>query len=161
MRFLLGFLCFFSFATPVEADAADFCEEEQLVVDASYEWNFEDGFLHTIALPTHRAGQLVSTRAELQLGNGGGEELFGIYEFPRRPNEVGLAYNLYRLQIQIGGDDEPDRQLIDQDYTNGCSGPGVALWPGSRLELQPIRLQPHAGGVPRALETVHVRFWGK
>jgi hypothetical protein len=140
---------------------ADFCEDENLVLDTELEWDFSSGFLHEFTLPTHRGGQLFPTKSVLQLGNGGGPELFGIFEFPRAANVVGLEYNLYRLQIQIGSDAEPDRQLIDQDFTGGCTGPGAGLWPGARLELKTIKIEPHADGTDRGIEAVHLRFWGK
>lgn len=159
MRFL-AFLSLLFLTLP--AEAAEFCQDDDLVIDTQTSWDFTNGFFHDYTLPTHRGGQVYPTKSVLHLGNGAGvEELFGIFEFPRQPNEVGLAYNIYRLQIQIGGDDEPDRQVIDQDYTAGCSGPGASLWPGDRLELKPIKLTPHADGTPRSLEAVHLRFWGK
>jgi hypothetical protein len=143
------------------AIAADYCQDENLVLDLNLEGDFTNGFFHDFTLPTHRLGQIYPTKAVFHLGNGGTDELFGIFEYPRKPNEVGLAYNLYRLQIQIGDDREPDRQIIDQDYTANCTGPGASLWPGERLELKSIPIQPHADGAPRALEPVHLRFWGK
>ena len=140
---------------------ADFCEDENLVLDTDLSWDFTNGFLHEFTLPTHRGGTIFPTKSVLQVGNAGAPELFGIFEFPRAANEVGLEYNLYRLEIQIGGDAEPDRQLIDQDFTSSCTSPGAGLWPGGRLELQPIKITPHADGTPRGVEAVHLRFWGK
>lgn len=156
MRFLALALLFLS--PPAHAN---FCEDENLVLDTELQWDFANGFLHEFTLPTHRGGQLYPTKSVLQVGNGGEAELFGLFEFPRAPNEVGLEYNLYRLQIQIGADAEPDRQIIDQDFTAACTGPGAGLWPGDRLELKTIKIEPHADGSARAVEPVHLRFWGK
>ncbi|MGZ3654036.1 MAG: hypothetical protein ACXVCS_00695 [Bdellovibrionota bacterium] len=158
MRILATLLFLFSASS---ASAGNFCEDENLVIDTQLQWDFSNGFFHDFTLPTHRGGNLYSTKSVLHLGNGGDPNLYGIFEFPRAANEVGLEYNLYRLQIQIGGDDEPDRQIIDQDFTAGCTGPGAGLWPGDRLELKAIKLEPHADGAPRGVESVHLRFWGK
>ena len=122
MRFFCLFLLLWLY--PAQAGAISYCEEENLVIDTETQWDFRNGFFHSIQLPTHRGGQILPTRSVLHLEvSPDSPSLLGIYEFPRRPNEVGLAYNLYRLQIQIGSDNEPDRQIVDQDYTSGCSGP--------------------------------------
>lgn len=154
---ILGLLLFLASSTA----RANFCEDENLVLDVELSWDFANGFRQELTLPTHRGGELYPTKTVLQLGNGGDGELLGRFEFLRAANEVGLEYNLYRLQIQIGGDAEPDRQLIDQDFTASCTSPGAGLWPGDRLELRPIKLEPHANGAPRGVEPVHLRFWGK
>jgi len=157
MRFLALALFFYT-----SLSRADFCEDENLVLDTELQWDFANGFLHEFALPTHRGGQLYPTKSVLQLGSGGAaSELWGFFDFPRAPNQVGLEYNLYRLQIQIGADAEPDRQVIDQDFTADCTGPGAGLWPGGRLELKPLKIEPHGNGTARGLEPVHLRFWGK
>jgi hypothetical protein len=140
---------------------ADFCEDENLVLDTELSWDFASGFMHEFTLPTHRGGQIFPTKSLLQIANAGTPELFGVFTFPRAANQVGLEYNLYRLQIQIGEDTDPDRQLIDQDFTTSCTGPGAGLWPGGRLKLQPIKITSHSDGTPRGVEAVHLRFWGK
>jgi hypothetical protein len=159
MRFYILLLASFLSSSAI---AGEFCEDANLVIDTELQWDFSNGSFRDFLLPSRRNGQVYPTKSVLHLGNAAGiDELRGVFEFPRRPNEVGLAYNLYRLQIQIGGDDEPDRQIIDQDYTQGCTGAGASLWPGERLELRPIKVEPHADGMPRIVETVHLRFWGK
>lgn len=158
MRFWVLFIVAFG-AFP--ARGAEFCEDENLVVDLETRWDFAAPLLLELPLPTHRGGQLYPTKATLRLTHDQKPDLLGVFEFPRRPSEVGLPYNLYRLQIQVGRDDEPDRQLIDQDYTQGCTGAGVSLWPGNQLSLNPIPLTRHSDGSPRGDEAVHLRFWGK
>ena len=155
MRILFAILSYFFCSTSF---AADFCEEENLVMDAQFEWDFAAGFDQEIPLLTHRGGQLYPTRVLLNLSKDGGDELQGSFLFPRLPNEVGLAYNIYRMQIQVGLNEDQDRQLIDQDYTDSCNSSGIALWPGQHLNLNPIKIQPHSGGLPRNKEKVHLRF---
>jgi hypothetical protein len=144
------------------AHAGDFCQADDLVLDAETTWDFQAGFASNFALATHRQGELFPAKTVLRLASGAGAAVLdGSFDFPAPPNEVGLAYNLYRLTIQIGSDDEPDRQIIDQDYTAGCTGAGASLFPGGTLKLKPLKITPHSDGSPRGVETVHLRFWGK
>ncbi len=144
------------------AVAADTCNDENLVLDIHTVWDFRADFTHNISLPTHKEEQVYPTKVVLNLAYGVQSEKMGAnYQFQSPPNQVGLAYNIYHLQIQIGDDDEPDRQFIDQDYTADCTGPGASLWPGEQLNLKPFNISPHADGSVRSVEPVHLRFWGK
>jgi len=158
MRFyLLALLLLFT----ASAARADFCQDANLVVDTRLTWNLSEGFEQDFALPTHRAGILYPSKTVLYLKGDGRSALDGLFAFQSPVGQAEYEYNLFRLSIEIGNEGETDHQIIEQDYTEDCTGPGFGLMPGDHVSLKTIKIEPHADGTPRAMEAVHLRFWGK
>ncbi len=158
MRFLAIFF-FLLFTTPVEA--GQFCDDDKLIFEQDFYLDFADSFRQDIGLPADYGGVIYPAKVILHLAGDGRAFLFGSYERPGKPNEVGFEYNLYRMELAIGVAAAADRQVIDQDYTRGCTSVTPGLFPGDHLDLIPIEIKPHADGTPRGREPVHLRFWGR
>lgn len=156
MRFLAFFFLSFLLATPVEADSS--CYDDKLVLEQDFLWDFRQGFLESIPLPTIYQGIIHPGPLFLHLGTDGRPFLFGSYEWPKKVGEVSFPHLPYRLQIEIGEDGD---QVIDQDYSHDCMQTPLGISPGDRLKLLPIKLHPRKDGSPLGTERVHLRYWGK
>ncbi len=141
------------------ANAADYCHERELVLDKEMLWDFGSGFALELNLPTRRGEQLVPSMGRVQFGSSGDSQLWTIFENSGE-GALGIEYTVYKLEVRIGDEREPDSQLFAEDFSHDCTQTGLGIDYGGRRRLSPIKLDPRANGEPRGLERVRVRVWG-
>jgi hypothetical protein len=144
---------------PATARSADYCHEKELVLDKEMLWDFRAGFATELNLPTRRGDELVPSMGRVQFGASGDPQLWTTFENSGEGN-LGIEYTVYKLEIRIGDEREPDSQLYAEDFSRDCSETGLGIDYGGRRRLSPLKILPKASGEPRGLERVRVRVWG-
>lgn len=144
---------------PTGATGAEYCHEKDLVLDKEMLWNFGSGFALELNLPTRRGDQLVPSMGRVQFGANGNPQLWTIFENSGE-GTLGIEYTVYKLEIRIGDERDPDSQLIVEDFSRDCTEPGLGIDYGGRRRLSPLKVDPKASGEPRGIERVRVRVWG-
>ncbi len=138
---------------------ASFCRSEPLVLAEVQSWDFRSSWHSHFPLPTPTSGGWEPTKAVAVFSLLGPENLSLTIVHGRAPEEVGLAYNLFYVQVTLL--DEPELEPIVLDLTEACQRHGISIFPGSHSEEFDLRLPPRADGAPRALESVRIEVWGR
>ncbi len=154
MRALVAILWSFFLTTSVEAGL---CDDDNNYLEREFTWDFKNGFLQDLPLPMIYGGTEYPSTLILYLGNDGGAKLHTAYHWTE--GGPGLFYNVYRLQIEIG--DGENQQIIDEDFTKGCTDLPRSLRHGDSYTPEPFALTTHPDGTPLGVERVRLRFWGK
>jgi hypothetical protein len=144
---------------PAQAEAAEYCHEEDLVLDREALWDFSAGFSAEQPLPTHRAGELVPSMGRAVFGSTGDQQLHTAFENSGL-GSFGIEYMVYKLEISIGDPLDADHQVFVEDFSRDCTDPGLAVDYGRRRSLPPLAILPRRNGEPRGVEKVRVRVWG-
>jgi hypothetical protein len=148
-------------ALPVSSEAAaPYCHEEDLVVDQEALWDFSGGFATEMMLPTHRGDELVPSMGRALFGSENNSALLHAAFENSGLGTFGIEYMVYRIEIRIGDALDPDQQVFAEDFSRGCTDPGLAVDYGRRRDLEPIAVLPRGNGQPRGLEKVRIRIWG-
>lgn len=63
---------------------------------------------------------------------------------------VGLAFNLFAVQVLVGGE-----VVYFMDYTRSCRGAGVSVYPGGEFRLPRVKL------VGVGAQRLQIMVWGK
>lgn len=153
MRFALFSLFFFLSQPASAADTS--CLDSGPVVEQNLVWNFEQPARTDFYLPTKNDwGQYRTPAAAHIVWN---SQLYISFDYVQS-QQFGLFYTVHRLQIEIG--ENENLEVIDLDYTNGCTESGISFTPGTVLKEIPIKIPPRADGQPRGEEPIHIRVWG-
>lgn len=151
MRIALFMLPLFS--SPVLADSS--CWKSFQEVDFTENWSFPSFSTTDLYLPSHNMNGRFLTPAAAHFTQ---DQNMVRVHFDFLSNKMSLPYNLFRLEIEIGGPEDP--YLITEDFTFDCQEPGAAIYPGSRLQLPEFEIPPHSDGSSRANEPVRIKIWG-
>jgi hypothetical protein len=154
MRFLLfTFWVFFSLPSAAQGEE---CFGEDPVHRSAYNWDLSQNARADFYLPTSNTFGSFQTAAAAHFEWNGALEISFDYQLP--PGQVGLAYNVHRLVVEVGEGD--DKFTADLDFTAGCTDVGRSFFPGESLKLFPIKVPPRGDGRPRGEEAVRVQLWG-
>ncbi len=155
--FFLTILTLLLGTTSVSAE--DLCYDEKPSLEQSGQWDFSTLPRFDFYLPSKNIYGSFLTHAALHLQFQ--DKLWISFDHILPKNQVGLAYTIHRLRIEIGQPDSPSHFLFDQDFTQGCSGPGMSFFPGESHQLPAIEvpfLPPQNG--PEVLP-VKIQSWGR
>ncbi|MGE3263546.1 MAG: hypothetical protein AB7K68_17350 [Bacteriovoracia bacterium] len=146
------------FFVPLLVHAEDDCYRDFLVVDKTVLWDFDKSPKTNIALPSwNGSSPPFYTKAtghfSLQDGN-----LRALFDF--NSDLLSLPYNVYRLDLIVGGEEDGDRFVSSRDFTNGCTRSGLSFYPRSVVELPAVKVPDSATGENRGLRRVRIRIWG-
>lgn len=87
------------------------------------------------------------TKADFQLG----------FSFPLPKGRVSIPYNIYHAQVSTVSESGESMLSHSIDFTDGCRGPGISIFPGGYINLVPIKYP-----LPEAKngESLRVQIWG-
>lgn len=142
---------------PAAADDTS-CLPDRPVIDRLEIWDFSRVTVSDFYLPTRSAYQWHQTYAAAHLEFN--KRMNVLFDYNAPNGMVGLEYNFYRVEIQVGQDYDADRFVFTKDFTRDCQSPGRSIYPGQSMRLDPIKIPPRADGNPRGRELVRVRIWG-
>lgn len=137
------------------AQAKNQCTDKNLAVDDS-EWKDFSGFAWTLPLLSfsnvhgkYETGAvsdfIADSKSNLQIK----------FRFDLPEDTVANAYNIYRLELDVGeGADAFHYEAGD------CDGSIGSFWPLEPAYVGPIIIHPHGDGSPRGIEPMHVKIWG-
>lgn len=157
-KIILFPLLLFLFGTG-SVQAEDLCYDEAPSLEESGEWNFSALPRWDFYLPSKNIYGTFLTHAALHVQFQ--EKLLISFDHILPKNQVGLAYTVHRLRIEIGQPQSPTHFLFDQDFTQGCTGPGMSFFPGESHYLPAVEvpfLPPQNG---TEVLPVKIQSWGR
>ncbi|MGE0526120.1 MAG: hypothetical protein AB7G93_05390 [Bdellovibrionales bacterium] len=132
--------------------SAPLCLPEMLSAQLIEEVSSDKKTFFARVLYTQREETRIATRALLQ-GKSSSEKPDEIHLkvlFDPDFDGVSLPYNLFAVLIVQNG-----QVSAWWDFTRGCTGPGVGIFPGGEFQLPPVKL---IGGGSQSLQ---IMVWGK
>ncbi|RZA08997.1 MAG: hypothetical protein EOP11_03075 [Proteobacteria bacterium] len=148
----------FLLGTPTVSEAAESCLAPYPVSDRLEWWDFSMITRSEFPLLSRNSRGVFETYATAHLEWNNRLNLAFDYQMPG--DMGGLEYSLYRLEIQVGRDGDPDKFTYVQDFTNGCTEAGRSIFPGQSIRLNAVKVPPRLFGLPRGREVVRIKIWG-
>lgn len=155
MRQILRIALFILPLMSASALADSSCWNNFQEVDFTENWNFPSFETTNFYLPSHNINGRFLTPAAAHFTR---EQNAVRVHFDFQSNKMSLPYNLYRIEIEIGG--PGDAHQYSEDFTSNCQEPGLAIYPGSSIQLPEFEIPPRSDGSSRAQEPVHIKIWG-
>ena len=136
--------------------------EKSLLLDTQLDQWLQQNLLRTStfgAFETHARANLHLFMARNQ--STGAMENFAQAEFdyPLPPNQVGLFYTVYAVEVKIGADGDAGQVVRFMDYTKACHS-GITYVPGAKFRLPGIIIPMRSMELHRE-EPVRLKIWGQ
>lgn len=114
--------------------AAEDCLSPTPSVERLQVWNLQKPNYAAFFLPSSNISGPYPTGAAIHLL--WNQNLEVAFDFNLPPGQVSLPYTVYQLRLEIGEGDT--KEVITQDYTNGCTEPGFSFFPGAVVRIPAI-----------------------
>jgi hypothetical protein len=143
---------------PLYAHAEDSCYRDFLVIDRVIAWDFSRDQAADFTLPSWNGSTppfYTDAAAHISLR---GNKLNTSFDF--KTDLVSLPYNVYRMDILVGKEADPENFVSSRDFTANCKNAGFSFFPGDKVKLLPEKIPALSSGGPRGVQPVRIRIWG-